>query len=431
MSVKKLSRFLSAGVIAASSLVFPSETSRVLACSCAGASPDLKFRYADAVFTGKVITSKDLKAGAKIRSGIDPIAWTFAVEQVLKGNIAKQQQVNSAAMDMSCGVQFKVGDRYQVYARREGNALSTHLCSGTKPLAVNISALLRDPPLPGTRVEIDGYYSGQTSLPMRGGFGYLVPKNKVFCPYKTRLRFLTDRPFLGNLPIGVNVLPDVAPWLIATIPKALQPGVDTGANLPYHARVRGYLGEPKFSACPDANRIFVVEKVLKVYVASPDPKFFPGSFPKDYATWPSFYDTKLGYRVSYPPDWKVEVLPNQSKQLSAIALRSQTWPNAPVTVRVYPAPLVAVRNYSAMRTFPQWLPPENGDTQHLVGVSFDQNMEDERRISSVSFSGSDRIYELKLAYPMGFEASQELLNTFILMVHRFRLDNPPKNAQKV
>jgi hypothetical protein len=409
MSVKKLSRFLSAGVIAASSLVFPSGTSRVLACSCAGASPDLKFRYADAVFTGKVIASKDLKAGAKIRSGIDPIAWTFAVEQVLKGNIAKQQQVLSAAMDMSCGVQFKMGDRYQVYARREGNTLSTHLCSGTKSLAVNIRDLLRDQPLPGTRVEIDGYYSGQTSLPMRGGFGYLVPNNKIFCPYKTRHRFLTDRPFLGNLPTGVNVLPDAAPWLIATIPKALQPGVDTG---------------------PDANRIFVVEKVLKIYVASPDPKFFPGSFPKDYATWPSFYDAKLGYRVSYPPDWKVEILPNQSKQLSAIALRSQTWPNAPVTVRVYPAPLVAVRNYSAMRTFPQWLPPENSDTQHLIGVSFDQNMGDERRISSVSFSGSDRIYELKLAYPMGFEASQELLNTFILMVHRFRLDNPPKNAQE-
>jgi putative component of toxin-antitoxin plasmid stabilization module len=152
MSVKKLSHLLSAGVIAASSLMFPSWTPRVLACSCVDFSSDLKFRYADAVFTGKVIASKDLKAGAKIRSGIDPIAWTFAVERVFKGNVAKQQQVNSAAMDMSCGFQFKVGDRYQVYARREGHTLSTHLCSGTKPLAVNIGDLPRDPPIPGTRV---------------------------------------------------------------------------------------------------------------------------------------------------------------------------------------------------------------------------------------------------------------------------------------
>jgi putative component of toxin-antitoxin plasmid stabilization module len=163
MVVKKLSGLLSASVIAASSLMFPSLTPRVLACDCADVSPDLKFRHADAVFMGKAIARKDLKAGAKLRSGIDPIAWTFDVERVFKGNVAKQQSVLSAAMGASCGIQFKVGDRYQVYAKRQGNTLSTHLCSGTKPLSVDIRDLLRDPPLRRTRVEIDGYHSGQTT----------------------------------------------------------------------------------------------------------------------------------------------------------------------------------------------------------------------------------------------------------------------------
>jgi Tissue inhibitor of metalloproteinase len=170
MVVKKLSGLVSASVIAASSLMFPSLTPRVLACDCADVSPDLKFRHADAVFMGKAISRKDLKAGAKLRS-IDPIAWTFDVERVFKGNVAKQQSVLSAAMGASCGIQFKVGDRYQVYAKRQGSTLSTHLCSGTKPLAVDIHDLLRDPPLRRTRVEIDGYYSGQTTRPMRGEVG--------------------------------------------------------------------------------------------------------------------------------------------------------------------------------------------------------------------------------------------------------------------
>jgi hypothetical protein len=197
-----------------------------------------------------------------------------------------------------------------------------------------------------------------------------------------------------------------------------------------HGRFRGYLGEPKFAACSNANRIFVVEKVLKIYAALPDPKFFPASFPKDYTTWPSFHDPKLGYRVSYPSGWKVEVLPNKRNQLSAIALRSQAFLNYPMTVRVFSAPSVTVRNYFAKEPFRQWLPPDNRDTQNLGGIAFDNKMGNERTMSSVSFSGGDRIYELKFVYPTGIEASQELLNAFIFMVQRFRLDNPPENIQK-
>jgi hypothetical protein len=77
-----------------------------------------------------------------------------------------------------------------------------------------------------------------------------------------------------------------------------------------------------------------------------------------------------------------------------------------------------------------WLPPENRDTQNLAEVGLGKGIGNERRMESVSFSAGDRIYELKLVYPTGFEASQELLNAFIVMVNRFRLDNPNANVQK-
>jgi hypothetical protein len=48
--------------------------------------------------------------------------------------VSRRQKVQSPSSEASCGVEFKVGDRYQVYAKRTRGVLSTHLCSGTKPL---------------------------------------------------------------------------------------------------------------------------------------------------------------------------------------------------------------------------------------------------------------------------------------------------------
>ncbi|MGB8698381.1 MAG: hypothetical protein WCD18_03105, partial [Thermosynechococcaceae cyanobacterium] len=415
-------------------LVLIPQTPKALACSCADRSPEEKLRYADVVFTGRAIAEQDLKAGASQRSGADPIRWTFAVESVTKGTVSGQIQVQSASMEASCGVRFKLGDRYQVYAKQTGNVLSTHLCSGTQPLTTNIEQLLRRPPLPGTRVEIDGYYGSQTSIAIPGEFLYLVPKDKIFCPYKTRHRLLTDRPFLGELSPQIghrssNFLPDTVPWLIATVPQALQPGVDRGAELPYYARIKGYLGEPKFAACPHADRIFVVEQVVKVYAAAPDPNFFPVPFPKDYGNWPTFHEPQLGYRVPYPPDWTVEALAKRPHQFAAIALRSKERPNYPVIVRVYPPPMVGVRDFLSRGPFRQWLPPDNRDTQHLAGVSFERLLGENRRLASMHFSTRDRVYELTLAYPIGFDASQNLLNAFIVMVEKFQLDDPSQNIE--
>jgi hypothetical protein len=117
-----------------SGLVLVPQTPQALACSCATLSSKMKLRHADAVFRGRAIAQRDLKAGAKQRSSADPISWTFAVERVLKGRVSRRQKVQSPSSEASCGVQFKVGDRYQVYAKRTRGVLSTHLCSGTKPL---------------------------------------------------------------------------------------------------------------------------------------------------------------------------------------------------------------------------------------------------------------------------------------------------------
>jgi hypothetical protein len=332
MIPKQFSRLLALAYWTVPGLIILPTAPAAFGCSCVSPSAQ-QFQSADTVFTGKVLAWKDLNAGAKVRRSEDSIAWTFAVEKVFKGTVPKQQQVLNNPMGM-CGIVFRVGERYQVYTRRKGTIVSTHLCTGTRPLSMSIDELLRYPPLPGTRVDLNVFYAGRTTRPLRGESLYIVPKGRIFCPYKARYRFLTDRPFLGNVSPSIgwtsgNTLPDTAPWLIATLPQALKPGVDVWPDLPYDARVRGYLGEPKFAHCPHANRIFVVEKVLKVYETDPDPKFYPTKFPQADATWSMFHDAELGYKMLYPPDWKLERLPKQPSSLSVITLRSPAKPTIP------------------------------------------------------------------------------------------------------
>jgi len=125
---------LISGLFTASGLMVLLPTPPAFACSCASSTPEEALTRSDAVFSGKVIARHDPKAGARLRSTADPIVWTFAVDRVFKGKVATQQKVISPASDASCGIAFKLGTRYQVYARRSGKNLTTFLCSGTRQL---------------------------------------------------------------------------------------------------------------------------------------------------------------------------------------------------------------------------------------------------------------------------------------------------------
>jgi hypothetical protein len=49
-------------------------------------------------------------------SSLDPIAWTFVVDDVQDGQASTRITVTSPRMDASCGIQFELGQRYRVNA---------------------------------------------------------------------------------------------------------------------------------------------------------------------------------------------------------------------------------------------------------------------------------------------------------------------------
>ncbi len=102
------------------------------ACLCV-AQTDADYRSkAEVVFAGTVTGVADPNPAPV--STVDPITWTFAVEQTAKGTTEPNQQVVSGRFEGSCGLAFVLGHRYVVYAVRVDGTLRTSLCSGTREL---------------------------------------------------------------------------------------------------------------------------------------------------------------------------------------------------------------------------------------------------------------------------------------------------------
>ena len=82
---------------------------------------------ADLVFEGTA-TRMELESNGQL------VAWSFAVERTVKGSGAGTQQVRTASSGAMCGVDFREGRRYRVYAEVEGGTATTGLGSGTREL---------------------------------------------------------------------------------------------------------------------------------------------------------------------------------------------------------------------------------------------------------------------------------------------------------
>lgn len=298
----------------------------------------------------------------------------------------------------------------------------------TPPAKSDVADLLRNSLSPGLPVEIDAYFSGATTVPHPGGFP--PPPDQVACPsfYGAAL---TDRPFLADLvvlnSIGGNILPDDAPWLIAVTSDMLQPGVRQLPQLPYHARLRGHLGESVLAHCQHADRIFVVEQVVQVYEEKPAESLtYPRKPPDDYATWSHYHDANAGFSLSYPSDWHIERLDDVTWNL-----RAPQWPDLPIIVRVHSGETYLDQyDSTAMPPLLQGITSfgvyEQGggfsrttDSQHLTGYQVGHDEDLIERSVSVLFSGSGHTYELALRYPLGFDAPQPLLTAYSVIVEVF------------
>lgn len=121
-------------VLATTALV--SAARPALACTIAGGLTEEDHRKsADLVFTGTVVRLEDPTNGVSF-SSMDPLYWTFVVDNVEKGEVPARVTVASAMMGASCGYEFKLGTRYRVYASQDDEAghLTTGLGSGNTPL---------------------------------------------------------------------------------------------------------------------------------------------------------------------------------------------------------------------------------------------------------------------------------------------------------
>lgn len=106
------------------------------ACSCAGTSaPCESYGTASAVFAGTVIgerTSERPKQGDRTEIDWTPRAVKFSVEQAFSGVTGTEVEVFTGRGGGDCGVGFRMGQRYLVYAYRHENKLSTSICTRTR-----------------------------------------------------------------------------------------------------------------------------------------------------------------------------------------------------------------------------------------------------------------------------------------------------------
>ena len=306
-----------------------------------------------------------------------------------------------------------------------------------------VAALLASPPAPGEPVEVDAYYSGAIPAYLPGP--PRVMDGRVYCPtYSPWMVALTDQPFTPLLRVlnstSSNPLPAGLSWLAAAAPESTRPDNWTAPNLPYHARLRGRLGDPAFSHCPDAARIFLVEKVVAVYQQVPPgagESVTPLQPPSDYVNWPRHDDPALCYSLPYPPDWTPFPLLDEGSA-AAIALRSPDRPASPVELRVYrgetwydpylPAAIPPLLQGDAFGLFTQgWVWGSQVAVQGLSGYIVERPCPQggECRWIRTLFNGCGHTYELSLAYHTGLSASQPLLTAYTAIVEGLRLDPPP------
>ena len=153
----KVLRALLLAVLVTPALVVLSAT-QALACSCIPQPPDpAALKDAAAVFSG---TLSEIEEGADI--GFDRVTWTFAVEDVYKGDVTESQEVTSHTQSVACGLAFKEEKRYVVFSYKQAGGLETNSCMNTRPLGRNeelgmepVSAFSESPPPAAAPAEED------------------------------------------------------------------------------------------------------------------------------------------------------------------------------------------------------------------------------------------------------------------------------------
>lgn len=110
----------------------------VQACSCFGpGTPCESYGAASAVFAGTAIS---VRRAVEPKPGpVQPINYErifkFAVDQSYLGVAGTEVEISTGSGGGDCGYNFRIGERYLVYAHSYGDRLATGICTRTKPFA--------------------------------------------------------------------------------------------------------------------------------------------------------------------------------------------------------------------------------------------------------------------------------------------------------
>lgn len=110
------------------------------ACSCGmGGAPCESFGTSAAVFAGTVIAVRENERPKKIdRNAVDWLprfVYKFSVQQAYSGVTGTEVEVFTGSGGGDCGYQFKIGERYLVYAYLYKDKLNTSICGRTRPFS--------------------------------------------------------------------------------------------------------------------------------------------------------------------------------------------------------------------------------------------------------------------------------------------------------
>lgn len=136
--------------------------STAFACSCAQISVADSVEHADLVVSGS-IEDRDEGPFKVIRSSGDPVTYTVAVDEVLKGESGPVTKVESAAEGASCGLEVEVGRSYVIFAGAgDDGVYQANLCGGTREASPEFVADVVAITGPGTAPD-------ESILPPSGG----------------------------------------------------------------------------------------------------------------------------------------------------------------------------------------------------------------------------------------------------------------------
>lgn len=112
---------------------------RVYACSCAMMGPAEQLASADAAFVG-VVAALEEPPSLQPELGLDPVRYTFVIEEALKGSLATSVVLASNHDNgANCGFDFAIAQRWRVFAYGDGaGGLTTSSCSGNELLAEGV-----------------------------------------------------------------------------------------------------------------------------------------------------------------------------------------------------------------------------------------------------------------------------------------------------